>query len=81
MRLGPATNADAPDGRQRLGSYGSDDGFSPLFEVVETIHVEDEDVTDITINLPVSSVSRWYRLDGVVLGPEGDVPIVLIPDQ
>ena len=49
--------ADAPDGRQRLGSYGSDDGFSPLFEVVETIHVQDRDVTGIAINLPVPSVS------------------------
>ena len=64
--------ADSPGGRQRLGFYAVGDGFSPLYRDVETVDVEDRDATGIVINLPVSAVSEWYELEGVVLGPGGE---------
>ncbi|MXW25240.1 MAG: hypothetical protein F4Z77_02905 [Dehalococcoidia bacterium] len=63
---------DAPDGRRRAGSYSSDIGFSPLFEADE-VEVRDEDITEITIRLPADpSTGPWYRIEGVVLGPDGE---------
>ena len=64
--------ADAPDGRHRIGYHGGEDGFIPLHRDITTIEVRERGLDGIVIPLPVSSVSRWYRLGGVVLGPEGE---------
>ena len=65
--------SDTPDGRQWIGSYGGDDGFSPLFGQSEIVSVDGQDVTGITIRLPADPTdpSHWRQLEGVVLGPDG----------
>ena len=64
--------ADTPAGRQRVGFYAEGDGFTPVYRGVATVDINDRDATGIVMNLPVSSVSEWYRLEGVVLGPGGE---------
>ena len=64
--------SDTPEGRQRIGTYGGETGYSPWNTDAATLHIEGQDVTGITIRLPVDpSPSQWRRIEGVVLGPNG----------
>ena len=65
--------SDTPDGRQWIGVYGGDDGFSPRSDQTDVVSVDGQDVIGITIRLPADPTdpSQWRRLEGVVLGPDG----------
>ena len=62
-----------PQGREWLGTYGRGSGYRPLFEDAKAIHVDGQDITGITIRFPVDPApSHWRRIEGVVLGPNGE---------
>lgn len=62
-----------PEGRQLIGWYGRDSGFSPLVEDIRTIDMQGQAVTGITITFPINPApSQWRRIQGVVLGPNGE---------
>ena len=65
--------SDTPDGRQWIGVYGGDDGFSPRSDQTDVVSVDGQDVIGITIRLPADPTdqSQWRWLEGVVLGPDG----------
>ncbi len=65
-------STDSPDGRKEVGVYTSDGGFSPLGTNPATVEVGEEDVTGLTIRLPVDpALAQWRQIEGVVLGPGG----------
>ena len=65
--------ADTPGGRIRIGTYLGEGRYSPLREDMATVHIAGKDVTGITIQLPVDpSPSQWRRIEGVVIGPNGE---------
>ncbi|MXY36778.1 MAG: carboxypeptidase regulatory-like domain-containing protein [Dehalococcoidia bacterium] len=61
-------NLDGPEGWQHAGWYGGADGFTPVKSEAEIVHMGEMEITGIAIKVPNL---RWHRVEGVVLGPDG----------